>query len=184
MARKIEPDRKWREVSSCYAGVTITLPATPKQALTAKRSDYEQRKIMRDPTFWARVAQRATAALASASVAACLWLCAATGHAQIILNWWLFDDANWSFTSTNWLNDWHGHPPVSYTNLVKVPGGGDGTALLLDSTNAAWLQYRVVEADNSTNLALSAGSLLLWVSPTWSGTNQGGAGPEEWGRLV
>jgi hypothetical protein len=127
---------------------------------------------------------QAGAALARAALLAGLWLCAAAGHAQTMLNYWPFNDADWSFTSTNWLSDWHGHPPVSYTNLVKVPGGGDGTSLLLDSTNAAWLQYRVVETNNSTNLTFSAGSVVLWVSPTWSGTNQGGAGAGVWGRVI
>jgi len=62
----------------------------------------------------------------------------------------------WQFSDTNWLSHF-GNAPISYTNLVNVPYLGDGNCLLLDSTNAAWLQYSTTQ--NGTNrLSVPTGS--------------------------
>src|SRR5260370_12733035 len=90
----------------------------------------------------------------------------------------------WNFSDTNWLSGLS-YPPMSFTNLASS-GLGEGNAVVLDSTNAAWLQYRVVETNGAaTNLTVDQGSILFWFAPTsWSGTNAGGAGPGNWSRLV
>ncbi|HEY5298409.1 MAG TPA: LamG-like jellyroll fold domain-containing protein [Verrucomicrobiae bacterium] len=86
---------------------------------------------------------------------------------------------SWSFYDTNaWPNDF-GYPPVSFTNLTATIFG-DGTALVLDSTNAAWLQYNVIEDDGTTNLTVDEGSVTLWFFPDWSS----GSGPGAWGQLL
>jgi hypothetical protein len=84
---------------------------------------------------------------------------------------------------TNWLSDL-GYAPVAFTNLVNQPNAGDGNALLLDSTNAAYLQYNVIENDGTTNLTVDVGSVAFWFAPAWAGTNNGGSGPGQWGRLL
>src|SRR5271157_68317 len=89
---------------------------------------------------------------------------------------------SWSFSDTNWLSA-AGYPPASFTNIACVPGG-DGNALLLDSTSAAWLQYNVVENDGTTNLTLGNGSFVLWFSPDWSSASAGGSGPGDWAPLI
>jgi hypothetical protein len=68
--------------------------------------------------------------------------------------------------------------------LVNVTNAGAGNSLLLDGTNAAWLQYNTVEGDGTTNLTIRSGTVMFWFSPSWSGTNAGGSGPGEWGRLI
>lgn len=89
----------------------------------------------------------------------------------------------WSFSDTNgWTSDF-GYTPVSYTNLA-VSYIGDGTAVQLDSTNAAWLQYNVMEKDGTTNLVVDQGSVAVWFAPDWASTNQGGTGPGAWGRIL
>ncbi len=91
--------------------------------------------------------------------------------------------ASWSFNdTTNWTSD-QGHFPVSFTNL-NASELGDGSALVLNSTNPAWLRYNVVETNGATNLTVDAGSVTFWFAPAWAGTNQGGSGPGEWGRLL
>jgi hypothetical protein len=55
---------------------------------------------------------------------------------------------------------------------------------LIDSTNAAWLQYNTVENDGYTNLTVDRGTILFWFAPLWSSTNAGGTGPGEWSRLI
>jgi hypothetical protein len=90
---------------------------------------------------------------------------------------------SWSFGNTNtWQSD-RGYPPVSFTNLTASPLG-NGMALVVDHTNAAWLQYQVAEDDGTNHLKLERGSVMLWFAPAWSGTNAGGNGPGQWGRLV
>jgi hypothetical protein len=54
----------------------------------------------------------------------------------------------------------------------------------LDSTNPAWLNYNVYEATGATNLTMAQGSFFLWFAPAWAGTNEGGNGPGQWGRLI
>src|SRR5260221_10748165 len=90
----------------------------------------------------------------------------------------------WSFTDTNtWFSDL-GYATVSFTNLNSSQLG-NGNCLVLDNTNAAWLQFNVVEADGHTNLTVDLGTIMFWFSPTWASTNQdGGTGPGQWGRLV
>ena len=82
----------------------------------------------------------------------------------------------WSFDDTNFWSSSSGYTPLSFTNL-KSSNLGNGSALVLDSTNAAWLHYNAVENDGSTNLAVDSGSLMFWFAPNWSGANQGGTGP-------
>jgi len=89
----------------------------------------------------------------------------------------------WSFTDTNnWTSD-RGYAPLSFTNL-SFNLMGDGTTLVLDNTNAAWLQYNVIENDGTTNLTLAQGTVTFWFAADWSSTNQGGTGPGTWGRLI
>src|SRR5258708_6172871 len=98
------------------------------------------------------------------------------GSPPQILNSWSFDD------TTNWVSDL-GYAPLSFTNLNSSLLG-DGNALLLDSTNAAWLQYKTVESDGTNNLTVGRGSVMFWFAPSWASTNQGGSGPGLWGRLI
>jgi Concanavalin A-like lectin/glucanases superfamily/Bacterial TSP3 repeat len=88
----------------------------------------------------------------------------------------------WPFSDTNWLGS-QGHTPLSFTNIANV-AGGDSNALRIDSTNTAYLQYRIVESDGTTNLLLDRGSVMFWFRPSWSSTNQGGTGPGDWSRLL
>src|SRR4051794_4491119 len=85
-----------------------------------------------------------------------------------ILNAWLFSDTNWLSSS--------GHAPMAFTNLVNSPGGA-GNTLELDSTNSAFLQYHMVEANDRTNLIVESGSLSFWFRPHWTSADQGGTGP-------
>jgi hypothetical protein len=89
-----------------------------------------------------------------------------------------FQLCTWSFEDTSWYSDL-GYAPVSFTNLNNPPSF-DGNALQVDSTNAAWLQYNIVEDDGTTNLAFIDGSIELWVLPDWNS----GTGPGNWGRLI
>jgi hypothetical protein len=95
---------------------------------------------------------------------------------NIVLNAWSFED------TTNWLSDL-GNPPVSFTNL-SVSYLGSGLSLVVDSANPAWLQYRVVESNGTTNLTVDNGSVMFWFAPNWASTNQGGTGPGDWARLI
>src|SRR5437899_3186612 len=52
------------------------------------------------------------------------------------------------FSDTNWLSH-YGNAPLVASNLVNVPYLGDGNCLLLDSADAAWLQYSLTQ--NATN---------------------------------
>lgn len=89
----------------------------------------------------------------------------------------------WSFDNTTpWAND-RGYAPLSFTNL-SASLLGDGTALVVDSTNAAWLQYNVVENDGTTNLALPQGTVMMWFAPNWIDVNSGGSGPGQPGRFI
>jgi hypothetical protein len=98
-------------------------------------------------------------------------------NGPVLLDSWSFND------TTNWPSDL-GYAPISFTNLDSSLLG-NGSALLLDSTNPAWLQCNVIESDGTTNLTVDNGTVLFWFAPTsWSGTNQGGTGPSGWGRLL
>jgi|ERR1044071_2910854 hypothetical protein len=90
---------------------------------------------------------------------------------------------SWSFWDTNaWHSDWD-YAPISYTNLTASTLG-DGTALVLNTTNFACLRYNVTESTGTNNIKVDVGALNFWFSPSWSGSNQGGFGPGQWGRLV
>jgi hypothetical protein len=90
---------------------------------------------------------------------------------------------SWSFNDTNkWTSD-NGYAPVSFTNITALLCFGNGTSLGLN-TNPAWLQYNVYETNGATNLTLDVGSVAFWYSPAWAGTNEGGTGPGQWGRLI
>jgi len=89
---------------------------------------------------------------------------------------------SWSFhDNTNWTSDL-GYPALSFTNL-GYSYLGDGASLVVNSNNPAWLQYFVVEKNGSTNFSPSEGTVMFWFAPSWSGTNSGGTGPGEYGRL-
>ena len=89
---------------------------------------------------------------------------------------------SWSFNDhTNWTSD-NGYAPISFTNL-DFSHLGNGASLIVNSTNAAWLRFNVVETNGATNLTVDAGTVMFWFAPNWSSTNQGGTGPGEWGRL-
>jgi Concanavalin A-like lectin/glucanases superfamily/Bacterial TSP3 repeat len=99
-----------------------------------------------------------------------------TGHYQL---------NSWPFTDTNWLSQ-AGFAPVGFTNLINLNGGGDGNALLLDTTNAipAYLLYNLVETNGLTNLTTTNGTISLWFNPDWDSTDQGGTGPGDWANLI
>jgi hypothetical protein len=90
--------------------------------------------------------------------------------------------ASFSFSNTNW-EDSAGYAPVGFTNLENI-AAGDGTCLELDSTNAAFLHYNVVETSGVTNLTVNVGSVTFWLSPDWSSVSKGGAGPGGTARLL
>jgi hypothetical protein len=91
---------------------------------------------------------------------------------------------SWSFRdSTSWTSD-YGYAPVSFTNL-DYSYLGNGASLIVNSTNPAWLQFNVVETNGVTNLTVDTGTVMFWFAPgSWSGTNEGGTGPGEYGRLL
>jgi hypothetical protein len=89
----------------------------------------------------------------------------------------------WSFNGTvTWTNDL-GYYPISFTNLDSSILG-NGTCLVLDSTNAAWLQYNVTEASGTNNLTVDQGTITFWFAPNWTDTNNAGTGPGQFGRLI
>jgi hypothetical protein len=97
---------------------------------------------------------------------------------------------SWSFNDTNnWTSD-VGYAPIAFTNIENESCWATNKAvlgdqaLLLDSTNPAYLNYNVVETNGYTNLICSAGTIWFWFSPDWSSTNQGGTGPGDWGRFI
>jgi hypothetical protein len=90
---------------------------------------------------------------------------------------------SWSFGDrTNWTSD-HGYSPVSFTNL-DFSNLGNGSSLVVDSTNSAWLQYNVVETTGTNNLTVDTGSVTFWFAPGWSSVSAGGNGPGVAGRLI
>jgi hypothetical protein len=91
----------------------------------------------------------------------------------------------WSFSDTNyWKSDLR-FAPISFTNL-SASLLGDGTAVVIDSTNAAWLRYNTTETNGTNELLVGLGTLVFWFAPSWSGTNEGGSGVPggQWGRLI
>ena len=115
--------------------------------------------------------------LAHTLIVAGFLFCAISGLAQTYTPL-----ASWSFYDrTNWTSD-QDYSPAFFTNL-DYSNLGNGWSLVVDSTNAAWLQYNVVETNGATNLTVDAGTVTFWFAPNWSSTNEGGTGPGEWGRL-
>ena len=90
----------------------------------------------------------------------------------------------WEFDTNTWRGAWH-VLPISFTNIDQVEDWS-GTALQVDSTNAAWLQYHVVENNNHTNLMCTQGTVRFWFLPNWlsNDTNQNGTGPRDYGRFI
>lgn len=89
----------------------------------------------------------------------------------------------WSFNdTTGWTND-HGFAPISFTNLNSSILG-NGSCLVLDSTNSAWLQYNITEASGTNNLTLAQGTIMGWFAPNWIDVNSGGTGPGQFGRFI
>src|SRR6266700_3301126 len=82
---------------------------------------------------------------------------------------------SWSFYDpTNWFSD-DGRAPIAFTNIVcdqsawsSDDGILDCNGLILDSTNAAFLNYRVVETNGHANLSLAPGAVWFWFSPNWT----------------
>lgn len=110
-----------------------------------------------------------------------------TAHAQIFPNSPPTNSLDtWSFSDTNfWTSDLN-YSPLSFTNISGVIYG-DGTSLLLDNTNPAWLRFGGFNSDGSTNLSVGpAGSIFFWFSPKWASatTNSNGNGPGEFARLL
>lgn len=91
--------------------------------------------------------------------------------------------ATWEFDDTNTWNSDLGYAPASFTNL-NFSDLGNGTALMVDNADAAWLQYNTTEASGTNNLAVDNGTVTFWFAPNWSGTNEDGLGPQTWGRLL
>jgi hypothetical protein len=89
---------------------------------------------------------------------------------------------SWSFNFSGWLSD-RTNAPISFTNL-DFSQLGNGASLVVNSTNAAWLRYNVVETNGTTNLTVNAGTVMFWFAPSWSSVSLGGTGPQESGRLI
>lgn len=89
----------------------------------------------------------------------------------------------WSFKdTTNWTDD-YGDAPMSFTNLSAAPYG-NGNALVVDSTNDAWLRFEVFQ-DGNTNMTFDQGTVLFWFSSDWTSESLGGTGPgEPYGALI
>ena len=106
------------------------------------------------------------------------------------LPWFQLD--NWAFSGSNWASGL-GYPAVAWTNAVNVDTWASTywatNGLLLDTGDPslgipAFLQYNVVESDGTTNLCCEAGAVCLWFSSSWSSADQGGTGPDTWGRII
>ena len=92
---------------------------------------------------------------------------------------------SWSFYDhTNWTSDF-GDAPLSFTNInYSRLGDVDSDSLVVDTNLPAWLRFSVTET-NLTNLTVNVGSVAFWFAPGfWAGTNAGGTGPGEYGRLL
>ncbi len=83
----------------------------------------------------------------------------------------------WEFQTTNFLS-MRGDAPASLTNVALVESW-NGNSLQVDSTNAAWITYAMVEADGRTNLALH-GTVAMWFSGDWNTGDDIG----NWGTLL
>ena len=71
------------------------------------------------------------------------------GTNNLWLDLWDFaDNTNW----TTYLN----YTPISFTNISSV-SAGPGDALVVGSTNAAWINFNVNEYNGWTNLTVDMG---------------------------
>ena len=87
----------------------------------------------------------------------------------------------WHFDDTNWLGA-QGQVPLMATNLQLVPSWSSN-AVEFDTPDAN-LQYRLVEENGHTNLNMQCGTVRFWFCPNWSSVVQGGAGPNNYARLI
>jgi hypothetical protein len=143
---------------------------------------------MKTTIEWNGFSFRFRVTLARAFIIAGCLLCASRALAQPIpvgggsypsytpLDSWSFND------TTNWTSD-NGYKPLSFTNITTALFGND-SSLILNTNLPAWLQYNVIEDDGTTNLTVDVGSVAFWFAPAWAGTNNGGTGPGQWGRLI
>jgi hypothetical protein len=90
---------------------------------------------------------------------------------------------HWTFDNTNTWVGQEGQLPLVATNLAGIPGWSSN-AVLVDSASPALLAYNVVETNGNTNINCQTGSVLFYFRPHWSSTNQGGTGPNDYGRLI
>jgi len=77
-------------------------------------------------------------------------------------------------------------PPDAFHD-VRYVSCWNGSALEVDSTNPAWINYPAIlnlGRETYTNLPVDHGSLELWFKPNWQSTDQGGSGPGVPGRLI
>ncbi|MGP8218816.1 MAG: immunoglobulin domain-containing protein [Limisphaerales bacterium] len=95
---------------------------------------------------------------------------------SVPLGHWRFDDTN------TWIGE-EGQLPLLATNVVGIPSWSSN-AVLVDSISPASLSYNVVEANGNTNITCQAGSVRFWFKPDWSSVDQGGTGPDTYGRLI
>lgn len=98
-----------------------------------------------------------------------------TNSPPIALDIWSFSD------TTNWTSD-SGFAPLSFTNITWSPIGS-GKALVVDSTNAAWLRYRYIESDGTNEITVDKGTVMFWFAPNWTSTNQS-SGPHQIARFI
>lgn len=90
---------------------------------------------------------------------------------------------SWSFDNpAGWLSD-RGYAPISYTNITSSDLGRN-LALVMDSTNAAWLKYNTIETSGTNNLCVNQGSVTFWFAPSWTDTASGGTGPGQYSRFI
>ncbi len=95
---------------------------------------------------------------------------------DIRLGYWPFDNTN------TWVGS-AGQVPLLASNVVGK-ANWDTNAVLIDSTNAAFLTYRDVETNGNANINLRSGTVRFWFSPDWSSASLGGGGPQQSGRLI
>jgi hypothetical protein len=85
---------------------------------------------------------------------------------------------SWSFSDIKYWTSDYGYNPISFTNLAILTSNGPGNSLLIDATNESQLLFSTWNSDGTTNLNLTSdGSLMFWLNPDWSSTNEGGIGP-------
>lgn len=84
----------------------------------------------------------------------------------------------WEFSGTNFLS-LRDAAPISLTNVTLVPTWA-GNGLQVDSTNASWINYAVVEPSGRTNLDVAQGTIEMWISPDWNSSD----GLAAWGVIL